>query len=131
MCLYSVEQIFTDPKDEDWKEGYKVLSIDDDIMYSPCYSQIFDIGHTYIDIHKGEFICSISMTTEEVLYAYPNGFHIWKDLENAKLDIVHNDEKIVRVKYRKIVAIGKNCITTDLYGDCVVAQEIQICEFVD
>lgn len=142
MCLSTIDSIHIEPKDEDWKIGYKtVFKGDEKYGYnysSPYYNSQFNIGVVQIDKSKNNFVLIYVPNLQQpkflkhlynLEYAYPCGFHIWKSFEDAKNSLIkETHEIIVKVKYRKVVASGMNLVDLDKYGYCDVAQEIEIVE---
>lgn len=142
MCLNYIEQIFLNPQDEDWKIGYKcviqnksesiygdVIVEDNIYITSSIRNYLFEIGT--INRSSDGFIISNYFTPPEQLpinaYIYPAGFHIWVNKKDALNDKLYS-ENIIQVKYRQVVAIGKQLtyFGDEELADCVVAKEILI-----
>lgn len=127
MCLDYVEKIWLTPKDRKWKVGYKIVkSIKPDwFTTASTYSQLYKDG---VNKDKDEGFLSVWNFTK-FEHAYPTGYHIWVNLDDAiydKLDM----ETLIKVEYRKVVAVGKNHSFGDKIFDCVVAKELKFVEVI-
>ena len=133
MCLYSIEWQCVDPKDIEWKIGYKVFSVRLGERYTPYYNTICLEKHM-IDT-KDAFLETEGETEYKI--RYQTGFHIWDTEEAAKINndffrsmSAYNERfYVTKVRYRKITAIGQNKanISNSTYR-CIVAREMEIIE---
>lgn len=132
MCLEMVEQQWLDPKDTDWKIGYKCYfdsigsnNLSNIYLYSP---QSIHKNKKIVDINKDKFI-EMRLVTGVIQNAYPAGFHIWKKLEDAKEHAGYELCSVYKIMYRQVVASGSNSVGI-FNADCIVAREIIIKEKV-
>jgi len=124
MCLTEVTQIKSErlPKDQ-YYTGWKVITIDKQketfcSSFNKCRSL-----NKWIKCRKkiSDTLNSCYSDTRQEEAQYPYGFHIFTTRKGARSWKMYNKEKIVRVRYRRVVARGMQYN----YG-CVIAKEMYV-----
>jgi hypothetical protein len=136
MCLDYIDKAYLNPIDEEWQIGYKVMvfyGINEEYIYFPFHSILGFSGVIYNKKYEvmQDFIIVLERN-DDIIAAYLSGFHIFTDIKSAQsysktLCLTKNCEQyiIVKVKYRKVTAIGRQSIYK-----CVVAREIKFVEII-
>jgi len=118
MCLINVEKSYDNVKDKNFGIGYKAMEpVEGGKFESPLMGGRHCVGKWYKAV--GDVISADDGTS------YKAGFHIFLNKEDAKKYALLED-RVVRVRYRQIVAIGQNSTSFQAKGDCVIAKEMYI-----
>ena len=80
------------------------------------------------ELYKAEVLPYIKIQNMSFTMTYEPGFHIYKSLTDAQLDLDFHHNTIVKVKYSGAHTIGKE---QDFTGTVVVASKITLIEVVD
>jgi hypothetical protein len=119
MCLNTVEKCKL-PK---WGIGYKIFRSNmKSITYYHDTSPIYKIGETYIDK------CVKTLSTNKKDDIYRTGYHIFKDKKYLNCWIFDPRDHLIKVRYSKVVAVGKQFGDGERLLDSIVAKRMTLLE---
>lgn len=116
MCLASVKQKFT--RDNNFGIGFKKMRVSGSKYKAPIRGETYEVGK-WLKANTKPTIQS------DLAEEYKSGFHIFLSEKDAN-DYNLTTGVVVRVRYRKVTAYGRNQVDYDSEGNCVIASEMFI-----
>jgi len=116
MCMSSVKQKFV--RDNNFGIGFKKMQKSGAQYVAPIQGGVYEVGK-WLKANTKETISADSGED------YKAGFHIFLSEKDAQ-DYNMTMGVVVRVRYRKVTAYGKNEVDYHSKGNCVIASEMFI-----